>query len=188
MTSSTAGLETPGSLSSSSSRDGENARDEERAQATPATARGFSSASALASSGKVLLSIRADNTSTKATVSRLSAVDSASTIGLMAVAPSPCSLLSAGCALATGRIAAFTHLGDQAIGAVALRINPSVAGSRWDQTGVWKVCHTHRRAHLAIDSSATMPAPDQRNDFRCPPAQRAACEPRWNSMSSRTAA
>ena len=89
------------------------------AQATPATARGFSSASACASSGKDLLSTSGVSVSTNATVSRLSAVASASTIGLMAFWPRPCSLASAAFAFGAGGIAALAYLRDQAIRPVA---------------------------------------------------------------------
>ena len=70
-------------------------REEASAQATPATARGFSSASALASIGKDLLSMSGVNASTNAIVSRLSEVESASTIGWIAFWPRPWSLVSA---------------------------------------------------------------------------------------------
>jgi hypothetical protein len=54
----------------------------------------------LASSGNDLLSISGVRASTNATVSRLSAVESASTMGWMAFWPRPCSLVSAAFALA----------------------------------------------------------------------------------------
>ena len=70
------------------------------AVATPATARGFSSARAFAMSGKFLLSTSGVSASTNATVSRLSEVASASTIGWIAPWPSPWSLVRAAFALA----------------------------------------------------------------------------------------